>query len=75
MQSSFRDVHSKIATVASRVNERKMSDTALFDAVESNQRAVQALEARVQQLQKSMAEQQMELANARAGLRDLQKSR
>src|ERR1700733_5906545 len=41
IQSNFRDVHQKIATVASRINERKLSDANITDMVERHQQLVQ----------------------------------
>lgn len=73
MQSTFRDIYAKIAAVASRVNERKMSDAGIAEMVERNERAIQSLEARIHQLQKTIGEQELELINSRSELRDVLK--
>lgn len=68
-QATVRDIHSKIATVASRINERKMSDATIADMVERHQQLVQTFEVRLQQLQKVMSEQELQLVSSRAELR------
>ena len=70
IQSSFRDVHTKVATIASKMNERKMSDIAIKEMVERHQQVVQTFEAKLQQLQKLMSEQEFQLMNSRSELKD-----
>jgi chromosome segregation ATPase len=73
MQSNFRDIHSKIATVASRTNERKMSETSTQEMMERHQQVVQSFEVRLQALQKSMSEQEYQLLSTKSEMRDVLK--
>ena len=70
IQASFRDIHSKVATVAGRINERKMSDGAITDLIQRHQQVVQTFEVRLQQLQKVMSEQELQLMNSRSELKE-----
>jgi chromosome segregation ATPase len=73
LQSSFRDIHSKIATVASRTNERKMSEVGTQEMMERHQQVVQSFEARLQGLQKTISEQQYQILGLKAEMKDLLK--
>jgi hypothetical protein len=66
-QGSFRDVHTKVAAVASRVNEHKMGEVALYQTVERHKQIIQELEGRLQQLQKTVSGQQNELSRLKRG--------
>lgn len=66
----FADVHQKVAQVVSRVNERKVEDSAIKEMVERHAHVVQAFELRLQQLQRVISEQELQLMNARAEIRD-----
>jgi chromosome segregation ATPase len=63
------DVHSKIAQVVSRVNERRVEDNVVKEMVERHAHVVTAFETRMQQLQRLISEQEMQLMGARAELR------
>jgi chromosome segregation ATPase len=70
IQSSFRDVHAKVATIASRINERKMADVSIQQMVERHQQVVQSFDARLHQLQKVLSEQELQLMNSRSELKE-----
>jgi chromosome segregation ATPase len=70
IQNSFRDVHSKVATIASKLNERKMADTNIREMVDRHQQVVQTFEVRLQQVQKVLSEQELQLMNSRSELKD-----
>ena len=73
MQSSFRDVHNKVATVASRINERKMVDSSMQDMMDRHNQVVETLETRLEQMQKVITEQELELMHSKSEMRDLLK--
>jgi chromosome segregation ATPase len=73
IQSNFRDIHSKIATVASRTNERKMSETGMQEMMERHQQVVQSFEVRLQGLQKIISEQEYQLLNTKSEMKDVMK--
>jgi chromosome segregation ATPase len=73
LQSNFRDIHSKIATVASRTNERKMSETTTAELVGRSHQTIQSFEVRLQALQKMMSEQEYQLLNTKSEMRDVLK--
>lgn len=64
------DVHSKIAQVVSRVNERRVEDQVVKEMVERHAHVVTAFETRMQQLQRVISEQELQLMNAKAELRE-----
>jgi hypothetical protein len=70
LQSGFKDVHAKMAQVVSRVNERKVEEGMIKEMVERHASVVQSFEVRMQQLQRVISEQELQLMNARAELKD-----
>lgn len=70
LQSGFKDVHAKMAQVVSRVNERKVEEGMVKEMVERHASVVQSFEVRMQQLQRLISEQELQLMNARAELKD-----
>lgn len=70
LQSGFKDVHAKMAQVVSRVNERKVEDGMVKEMIERQAQTVQAFEVRMQQLQRVISEQELQLINARSELKD-----
>lgn len=73
IQSNFRDIHSKIAAVASRTNERKMSEVNTHEMIERHQQVVHSFEVRLQQLQKTMSEQEFQLISTKSEIKDILK--
>lgn len=69
IQKGFADVNSKIAQVVSRVNERKVEDGIVKEMIERHAHVVQSFEARMQQLQRLISEQELQLINARSELK------
>jgi len=63
------DMNNKIAQVVSRVNERKVSENIVKEMVERHASVVQAFEVRMQQLQKVMSEQELQLMATRSELK------
>ncbi|MGE4133094.1 MAG: hypothetical protein AB7F86_15740 [Bdellovibrionales bacterium] len=70
LQSGFGDVNAKIAQVVSRVNERRVEDSAVKEMVERHSQVVQSFEIRLQQLQRVISEQELQLASARSELKE-----
>jgi chromosome segregation ATPase len=70
LQSALSDVHSKIAQVVSRVNERKISENVVKEMVDRHGQVVQAFETRLQQFQKVMSDQELQLMHARSELKE-----
>lgn len=68
-QSGFNDMNNKIAQVVSRVNERKVSENVIKEMVERHSHVVQAFEVRMQQLQRLISEQELQLINSRGELK------
>lgn len=73
MQSNFRDIHSKIATVASRTNERKIIETTTQEMMDRHNQMVLSFESRLQALQKTMSEQEYQLMNTKSEIKDVLK--
>lgn len=70
VKNAFSDINTKIAQVASRVNERKVADGVVKEMVDRSTQVVQGFEIRLQQLQRVISEQELQLTNARAQLKD-----
>ncbi len=70
LQSGLNDVNAKIAHVVSRVNERKVSEGVIKEMVERQASLVQTFEVRMQQLQRVISEQELQLMNAKTELRE-----
>lgn len=70
VKNAFADMHGKMAQVVSRVNERKVSDGVVKDMVDRSTQVVQGFEVRLQQLQRVISEQELQLTNARSQLKD-----
>lgn len=70
IQGGFSDVNDKLAHLASRVNERKVSENQVKELIDRHQQMVQTFEVRVQQLQKVISEQELQLMNARAEIKE-----
>lgn len=70
LQAGFQDCNEKIAHMASRVNERRIAENAVKELVERHGQVVQAFEVRIQQMQKLISEQEMQLMAARAEIRE-----
>ncbi|NJL26069.1 MAG: hypothetical protein HC902_13485 [Calothrix sp. SM1_5_4] len=70
IKNGFLDFNSKMAQVISRVNERKVSDGIVKEMVERHTQVVQGFEVRLQQLQRVISEQELQLLNARSELKD-----
>lgn len=70
MTSNFRETNSKVATIATKLNERKLHEINIKEMVERHQQVVQAFELRLQQMQKVITEQEYQLMNSRAELKD-----
>lgn len=69
LQSGLGDVHNKIAQVVSRLNERKLSEGVVKEMVDRHGQVVQAFETRLQQFQKVMSDQELQLMHARSELK------
>src|SRR6185503_2849674 len=69
LQSALGEVHNKIAQVVSRLNERKLSENVVKEMVDRHGQVVQTFETKLQQFQKVMAEQEMQLMHARSELK------
>ena len=70
IKHGFMDCHHKVAQVISRVNERKVADNVVKDMVERHTSIVQSFEVRLNQLQRVISDQEMQLMSARAELKD-----
>lgn len=69
LQSALGDVHNKIAQVVSRLNERKISEGVVREMVDRHGQVVQTFETRLQQFQKTMSDQDLQLMHARSELK------
>lgn len=69
LQNALSDVHTKIAQVVSRMNERKLSESVVKEMVDRHTNVVQTFEVRLSQVQKVMSEQEMQLMHARSELK------
>ena len=69
MQSAMGDIHNKIAQVVSRMNERKLNENMVKEMVDRHGSVVQTFETRLQQFQKVMSEQELQLMHAKSELK------
>lgn len=69
LQNALGEVHQKIAQVVSRLNERKISESVVKEMVDRHASVVQTFETRLNQFQKVMSEQEMQLMHARSELK------
>jgi len=69
VKNSMTEVHNKIAQVVSRLNERKISEGVVKEMVDRHSNVVQTFETRLQQFQKVMSDQEMQLMHARSELK------
>ena len=70
LQNALGDVHNKIAQVVSRMNERKLSENMIKEMVDRHGQVVQSFEVRLQQFQKVMSDQELQLMHARSELKE-----
>lgn len=70
IQTANNDVNNKLSHLASRVNERKVSENQIKELVDRHQQMVQSFEIRMSQLQKIISEQEMQLMGTRAEIKD-----
>ena len=70
IKNGFGDLHQKLAHVASRVNERKVNDGVVKEMVDRHTQIVQGFEVRLNQLQRLIGEQELQLINARSELKE-----
>lgn len=66
----FQEVNSKYANLASRVSERKVHDTKVEEMVDRHTQVLSQFEVRINQLQKVINEQEMQLMNSRSALQE-----
>lgn len=69
LQNALGEVHQKIAQVVSRLNERKISESVVKEMVDRHATVVQTFETRLNQFQKVMSEQELQLMHARSELK------
>ena len=72
-KTSLQDLKSKHAAVSGRLNERKVADSKIEDLVHRHTQTVQNFEVRVSQLQKVISEQELQLMNSKAALKEAQR--
>lgn len=70
VQNGFNDINAKMAQVVSRVNERKISENAIKEMVDRHAQLVQSFEVRMQQMQRVISEQELQLMNSRNELKE-----
>lgn len=70
IQANFKDVHSKVATIAGKVSERKVNEASISEMIERHQAVVQTFDARLQQMQKVISEQELQLMSSRSELKE-----
>ncbi len=66
----FQEVNSKYAAVSSRVAERKIHDTKVEEMVDRHAQVLNQFEVRLNQMQKIIHEQEMQLINSRSALQE-----
>jgi chromosome segregation ATPase len=62
-KAHFRDLQSKIAVAMGWMKERNDADSTLYENIEEQRQAIQAFEGRMQQWQKIVSEQELQLLN------------
>jgi chromosome segregation ATPase len=67
---SVRELSEKYAGVASRVNERRVSDAKIEDLIDRHNDVVQGFETRLKQMQKVIAEREMQMLKTMTVLED-----
>ena len=72
-KSGMNDLNLKQAQVLSKLNERKVSDAKIQELVDRHNQLVQSFELRLTQMQKVIAEQEIQLMSSRAELKEAQR--
>lgn len=70
VKANLHDLTNKQSQMMSRVNERKVGDAKIQELVDRHNQLVQSFEQRMNQLQKVVAEQEMQLITSRAEIKD-----
>ncbi len=73
VKTSLQDIHAKFAGLSSRVAERKLSETKVQEMLDRHMNLVQQFDLRMNQVQKLVAEQELQLMNAKSALKETQK--
>jgi hypothetical protein len=72
-RASLQDMAAKQSQLVSRVNERKLSDTKIEELVDRHNQLVATFELRLNQMQKVIAEQEMQLMASRDAIKEAQR--
>lgn len=73
LKSTIYDLNEKYAQVASRMNERKINETKVEEMVNRHSHVVHNFEVRMNQLQKIISEQELQIIHTRTALADAQR--
>jgi hypothetical protein len=66
----FQELNSKFASISGRVSERRVHDTKVEEMVDRHAQVLNQFEVRLNQLQKIIGEQEMQLMNSRSALQE-----
>lgn len=72
-KTAIQDLNQKQSQLASRINERRVGDAKIQELVDRHNQLVQSFEVRITQMQKVMAEQEMQLMTSRSELKEAQR--
>lgn len=70
IKSNVQDMVTKQSQMASKLNERKVGDAKIQELVDRHNQLVQSFEVRLLQMQKVVAEQEMQLMSSRSELKE-----
>lgn len=73
IKSGIQDLNGKQAQLISKVNERKVGDMKIQELVDRHNQLVQSFEVRLNQMQKIISEQEMQLLGSRSEIKEAQR--
>lgn len=73
VKSSMQELNAKLATVMSKVNERKLSENQIQELIDRHTHIVRNFEVRLNQLQKVVSDQEMQIMNSREAVQEAQR--
>lgn len=72
-KAKFQEMSSKYSQVSGKLTESKVNDHKIEELIGRHNQALQSFEMRIHQLKKVIGEQELQLANSRAALKDAQR--
>lgn len=73
MRDGLKDLQEKHIGLSSKMNDRRLSDSKVQELVDRHHQVIQGFEMKMQQMQKVMSEQELQLMNAKSAMQEAQR--